>query len=124
MLEAEDLAFMRETQAEARPTTAELLRRVQGTTPSGGRVDGWQDPEPIQVRLDGRESNVPEKVTAIVGSGKAVKVTMDLVEVRSGDVIRVSPVEEYTVVTDGDPDEWATAQVVWTRRTKEPPRVL
>lgn len=123
MLSAEDLAYMRETQAETRPTEAELLRRVQGPTPSGGRADTWQDPEPIMVRLDGQEKNVPEKVTAVVGSGKAVKVVMDLVEVRSGDLIRVSPVEEYQVVTDGDPDQWATAQIVWTRRIKEPPRV-
>lgn len=122
MLTEADLAYMRETQAESRPTEAELVRRVQGTTPSGGRTDGWQEPEPIMVRLDGQEKNVPPQVTAVVGSGKAVKIVMDLVEVRSGDIIRVSPVEEYQVVTDGDPDEWATAQVVWSRRTKEAPR--
>lgn len=124
MLDAEDLAFMRETQAETRPTPAELKRRVQGTSPSGGRVDTFQEPDPIQVRLDGQEKNVPDKVTALVGSGKAVKIVMDLVEVRSGDVVVVSPTEEYTVVTDGDPDQWATAQVVWSQRTKEAPRAL
>lgn len=122
MLTEADLAYMRETQAEARPTAAELLRRVQGASPSGGRTDGWQAAEPIQVRLDGNEENVPDRVTATVGNRKPVKVTMDLVEVRSGDRIRVSAVEEYQVVTDADPDEWTTAQVVWAMRTVEPPR--
>ncbi len=122
MLDSDDLAYMRSTQAETRPTAAELKRRVQGTSPSGGRVDTWQDPEPIQVRLDGLEKNVPPQVVAIVGSAKAVKITMDLVEVRSGDVITVGPAEEYQVVTDGDPDQWATAQVVWAKRVKDAPR--
>lgn len=121
MLTAEDLAMMRETQALARPTDAELVRVTQGTTPSGGRGNTYADPEPVKVRLDGREKEVPAQVTALVGGGKAVKVVMDLVEVRSGDIIRVGPAE-YQVVTDGDPDEWATAQVVWTRQTKAPPR--
>lgn len=122
MLTPEDLAYMRETQTETRPTEAELKRRVQGTTASGGRSDTYQDPVLVNIRLDGRETTVPDQVTAIVGSAKAVKITMDLVEVRSGDVIVVSPTEEYQVVTDGDPDEWATAQVVWARRTKDPKR--
>lgn len=121
MLDAEDLAFMRETQAGARPTEAELVRVTQGTTPSGGRGDIYAEPVPVQVRLDGQEKNVPPQVTALVGGGKAVKIVMDLVEVRSGDIIRVGPAE-YRVVTDGDPDEWATAQVTWARQTKAPPR--
>lgn len=122
MLSPEDLAYMRETQAEARPTAAELVRRSQSGTASGGRTDSWADGEPIQIRLDGKESSIPAQVIALVGSAKAVKIVMDLVEVRSGDVIRVSSVEEYQVVTDGDPDQWATAQVVWAKRTVESPR--
>lgn len=121
MLTPEDLAYMRETQAESRPTEAELVRVSQGITPSGGRGNVYAEPAPIQVRLDGREKEVPAQVTALVGGGKAVKVVMDLVEVRSGDILRVGPAE-YQVVTDGDPDEWATAQVVWARQTKAPPR--
>ena len=120
MLSAADLAYMRETQAETRPTAAELLRRTQTTSPSGGRTDTLADPEPIQVRLDGQESNVPTRI-AELASGKPVKITMDLVEVRAGDLIRVGQAE-YQVITTGDPDEWATAQVVWGQQTKEPPR--
>lgn len=121
MLTEADLAMMRETQALTRPTDAELVRVTQGTTPSGGRGNVEAEPEPIKVRLDGREKEVPAQVTAVVGGGKAVKIVMDLVEVRSGDIIRVGA-SEFLVVTDGDPDEWATAQVVWTRQTKAPGR--
>ena len=49
-------------------------------------------------------------------------MVMDMVEVRVGDIIRVSPGEEYQVITGADPDRWRTAQVVWTKRIKEPPR--
>lgn len=122
MLTPEELAYMRETQTATRPTEAALVRRTQGTTPSGGRGSVDAEAVPVDVRLDGRESNVPPQVVAVVGGGQAVKVTMDLVEVRSGDLIRVSATEVYQVVTEADPDEWATAQVVWARRTVWPSR--
>lgn len=121
MLTAEELAYMRETQAEARPTTAELRRRTQGASASGGRTDEWSDPEPIQVRLDGNELNVPPQVAGLVGSSKAIRITMDMVEVRSGDTITVGQ-SVFQVVTDGDPDEWATAQVVWAKQTRQATR--
>lgn len=117
LLTDEDLAFMRETQAEARPTAAELIRVTQGPTASGGRGNVRADPEPIQVRLDGQEKRVPNVVAAVIGSAKAVKVTMDMVEVGVGDIVRVDG-EEYQVITGADPDRWATAQIVWTKRVK------
>lgn len=117
-----DLAYMREVQSEARPTEAELIRQTQSTTPSGGRGNVPAAPEPIRVRLDGQEVNVPNVVASIVGSAKAVKVVMDMVEVRVGDIIRVLPGEEYQVITGADPDRWRTAQVVWAKRIKEPSR--
>lgn len=122
MLTEDELAFMRETQADARPTEAELVRVTQGRTPSGGRGNTYADPEPIRVRLDGQEKRVPNVVAAVIGSDKPVKVTMDMVDVRVGDIIRVAPGEEYQVITGADPDRWQTAQVVWTKRTKEPAR--
>lgn len=121
-LSAEELAYLRETQAEARPTEAQLRRRTQGTTASGGRADTWSDPEPVDIRLDGREQNVPQHVLAVVGGAKPVQVTMDLVDVRSGDTLEVSVTEVYQVVTEPDPDRWATAQVVWAKRTIFPKR--
>jgi hypothetical protein len=117
-----ELAYMRETQAEARPTEAGLRRRVQGTTASGGRADTYADPATVGVRLDGNEDNVPPQVLAAVGGAKPVKITMDLVEVRSGDTLTISASEVYQIVTDPDPDEWATAQVVWAKRTVWPKR--
>lgn len=121
LLTPEDLAYMRETQADARPTEAELRRRTQGTSASGGRVDTFSESEPIQVRLDGNELNVPPQVAGLVGTSKAVRITMDLVEVRSGDTITVGQ-SVFQVVTDGDPDEWATAQVVWAKQTRQATR--
>lgn len=121
LLSPDDLAYMRETQADARPTEAQLRRRTQGATPSGGRADTWSEPVPVNVRLDGNESNVPATVVAAVGGGKAVRVTMDLVEVRSGDTLTIGQAV-FQVVTDGDPDEWATAQVIWAKQIKHPGR--
>jgi hypothetical protein len=122
LLEPEDLAYMRETQAEARPTEAQLRRQTQGTSPSGGRTSGWSAPEPVAIRLDGTPSNVPAAVVAVLGSAKPVKITMDLVDVRDGDTLEVTATEVYTLVTEADPDRWATAQVVWAKRTKWPAR--
>lgn len=123
MLSADELAYMRETQAEARPTEVQLRRRIQATTASGGRSDTWEDPEPVAVRLDGVPSNVPAAVVAVLGAAKPVKITMDLVDIRDGDTLEVSPTEVYQAVTDADPDRWATAQVIWAKRIKWPPRV-
>lgn len=122
LLDPEDLAYLRETQSEARPTEAQLRRRLQGTTASGGRGDTYQDAEPVDIRLDGRAQNVPASVLAVIGSGRPIKVTMDLVEVQAGDLLEVTEVEAYQIVTEADPDRWATAQVVWAKRTKFPPR--
>lgn len=122
MLSDDDLAYMRETQEEARPVQAQLRRRVQGTTPSGGRGNDFQDDVPVGIRLDGRALNVPASVLAVIGSGRPIKVTMDLVEVQGGDELVVSDMEVYQIVTEADPDRWATAQVVWAKRTKFPPR--
>lgn len=124
LLEPEDLAYMRETQAEARTVPADLKRRAQGITASGGRTDSWQAAEPVMIRLDGQPSRVPDRIAALVGTDQPVKITMDLVECRSGDIVAVSATEEYVLVTDNDSDRWATAQVVWARRTKRPARVL
>lgn len=117
LLTDDDLAFMRETQAEARPTEAELIRVTQGATASGGRGETRAAPVPVNVRLDGKEKAVPNVVAAVIGSAKAVKVAMDMVPVNVGDIIRVGTAE-YQVITGSDPDEWATTQIVWAKRVK------
>lgn len=121
----DELAYMREVQADNRPTAATLTRRAVGRDASGGQVDGWTDPELVDVRLDGAPDKVPAALAARYDTGALVKVVMDLaLDVRSGDRLTVSPVEVYQIVTDGDPDRWATAQVVWALRTVYPRRVL
>lgn len=123
LLSAEDLAYMRATAAEARPTAATLSRRVSVRTPTGGQSDTWDAGQPVDVRLDGSPDKVPEDLAARYERGDLVKITMDQVyDVRDGDRVSVSPTEVYEVVTSGDPDRWATAQVVWARRITYPAR--
>jgi hypothetical protein len=115
-----DLAYMRETQAEHRPTPADLSTKSEGPDGMGGRTEVWGPGSPIMIRLDGAEE--PPADVASVNQGPLTKITMDLVDVRSGDRITVNPTEVYLIVTDGDPDRWQTAQVVWARRIAFPVR--
>ena len=123
MLTPEELAYMRETQAEARPTEAALSRRISVRTPSGGTTDTWGEGDPVQVRIDASKDEVPEALASRYGLAGLAQVSMDLVlDVRSGDRLTVSPAESYEVVTDGEVDAWATAQTVWVNRLTRPAR--
>lgn len=123
LLTTEDLEYMRATQAEARPTTAGLRRAVVGRTPTGGSTTTWAAAESVTVRLDGSPDEVPQVVADRLEGGTAVQVSMDLaLDVRSGDRLEVTPTEVYQFVSDGNPDRWATAQVVWAKRVKFPAR--
>lgn len=122
MLTADDLAYMRETQAEHRPTAADLSTRTTVPDGMGGTTASWSDPVPVMVRIDGQPDQVPVNVAERLEGGTAYKVSMDLVDVRAGDRLTVSATEAYEAVSDGDPDRWATAQVVWFRRTAFPAR--
>jgi len=122
-LSAEELAYMRETQAEHRPTEATLSRRESSRSPSGGSVDTWGEEQPLDVRISSSKDKVPEALAAQYGLEGLAKASMDLVhDVRSGDRLTVSPTEVYQVVTDGTPDQWATAQIVWLNRSVRPAR--
>jgi head-tail adaptor len=122
-LSPEDLAYMRETAAESRPTQGTLKRRVTTRSASGGQVTTWDAGEPVDARVDGSPDKVPESVGARLEGGTAVKITLDRVrDVRSGDRFDVSATEGYEFVSDGTPDEWSTAQVVWARRYLHPAR--
>jgi hypothetical protein len=123
LLTPEELAYMRETQAEARPTEATLSRRESTRSPSGGTVDAWGEPQPLDVRIDSGKDKVPEPLAAKFGLAGLAKASLDLVhDVRSGDRLTVSPTEVYEVVTDGELDEWSTAQIVWLNRLVRPAR--
>lgn len=114
-----DLAYMRETQAEHRPTAATLQARSEVPDGMGGTTTGNNgDPQPIQVRVAQAE-DVPEVVAERYGAG-VVTITMDLVTVQSGDSIQVSATERYEVVSDGAIGEWTTAQQVLAVRTAWP----
>jgi hypothetical protein len=123
LLTPEELAYMRETQAEARPTEASLTRRTTTRSPSGGSVDAWTDPQPLDVRIASAKDKVPEALASRYAIAGLAKASLDLVhDVRSGDRLTVSPTEVYEIVTDGELDEWSTAQIVWLNRLARPAR--
>lgn len=119
MLTEDDLAYMRETQAEHRPTAATLQARSEVPDGMGGTTTGnLGNPVPVQVRV-AQADKVPEVLADRYGVG-VVSVTMDLVTVQSGDTIRVSATEVYEVVSDGAIGAWTTAQQVLAVRTAWP----
>lgn len=115
---------MREVQAAHRPTAATLLRKGTTRTATGGQTSGYTTAGvPVNVRLDGTPDKVPAALGGQYEGGTLTKIVMDLsVDVRAGDRLNVSATEGYELVTDGDPDRWATAQVVWSRRYLHPAR--
>ena len=123
-LTPEELAYMRQTQAEHRPTEATLSRRTSVRTPSGGSADTWvPDEAPIDVRIDSAPDEIPDALASRYGIAGLAKATLDLVhDVRSGDRLTVSPEQVYEIVTDGEVDAWTTAQVVWMNRLTRPAR--
>lgn len=114
----EDLAYMREVQAEHRPTQATLVRRTEAPDGMGGTTYQDGDPQPVAIRVAPAEE-VPEALADRYGTG-VVDLTMDLAIVTSGDRITVSPTEAYEVVSDGAIGAWTTAQVVHAVRTSWP----
>ena len=121
MMTEADLAYMREVQAAFRPTAANLQSRTSGPDGMGGRTDGYGADQPIMVRIDGSPEAIPTEIAGRYQGGSLVMVTADLVMLRSGDRIVVSATEVYQIVSDGDPDRWATAQQVVAERVAFPP---
>lgn len=114
---------MRETQALARPTQATLRPRTSVRTPTGGTTTGYGDGDLVDVRIHAAADELPIALASRFGTATPHKIVMDLVrDVRDGDRVEVSPTEVYEVVTDGDPDAWATAQIVYAHRVTYPVR--
>lgn len=117
LLNPDDLAFMRETQAEARPTAADLRAATPGGSDAmGGRTDATLgDPQPVQVRIY-RNLNLQGSVTpAELGDrygSSLVKVTADLVAIPEGSTITTAG-HRYQVVSGNTVQAWSTATVVW-----------
>jgi hypothetical protein len=122
-LTPDELAYMRETQADHRPTEATLSRRTSGRGADGSPEDTWSDGDPVAVRLNSAPDKVPEALASRYGLAGLAKCSMDLVlDVRAGDRLTISPAESYEIVTEGEPDAWTTAQNVWLFRLTYPTR--
>lgn len=119
-LTSDDLAYMRETQADHRPTPATLVPRIEASDGMGGTTPGDGEAQPVDIRVS-QADEIPEAVADRYGAN-VVSIVLDLVPVRSGDQISVSGTEKYEVVSDGDQGEWTTAQVVLAVRTHWPVR--
>lgn len=114
----DDLAYMRETQAEHRPTQATLVPRTEVSDGMGGTTTSDGAPQPIAIRVS-QADEVPAPLADRYGVG-VVTITLDLAVVTQGDAIRVSPTEAYEVVSDGAIGAWTTAQQVYAVRTAWP----
>lgn len=130
LLDDEALAYMRATQAVALPTPATLRRVVRSRTATGGTTTTHDTGASVMVRVDANPDEVPQVLAAQWTGGTLAKVTTTLdLDVRDGDLFMVTTAREglttttsYEVVTDGEQDTWATAQIVWTRRLDRPVR--
>lgn len=118
LLDGDDLAYMRSTQAEARPTTATLRPQQaegNGRSALGGRVlQNADDGDPVAIRIDS-EADAPQALATEFGV-HLVRITADMVTIKPGDVLKVSEAEQYRIVSDGDMDPWTTAQRLWAVR--------
>lgn len=131
LLTPEDLAYMRETQAETRPTEAILFPATSQSDGMGGRTstvsNADADGQPIQVRVnDGNDAtqsdDIPQDLAGRYGTTNLYKFVTDLVMIQPGDRIRVVATSRlYEVVSDQETQEWSTAQVVWCVRAKGTP---
>lgn len=118
-----DLGYMRQVQAEHRETSADLSRQTLASDGSGGRTRTWGANIPVMVRVNSNPDEIPTNLADRFQAGTAAQISMDLTQdVRSGDRLTVSATEVYELVSEGVPDRWATAQVVWAQRITFAPR--
>jgi hypothetical protein len=133
LLDPEDLAYARETQAEVRPTPAELFAGINTPGGTGYVSDGMGgritlaelgDPEPvstpIMVRITRPTDNtssgsVPTNLAGQYGPADLWKIKTDLVAIAVGDRIKTATTT-YLVVSEGDTGSWTTAQTVWATK--------
>lgn len=133
LLTEADLAYMRETQAETRPTSAELFSRTDARPDGmGGRLDGgWpnlDDGTPVAVRIaqigdNTASDDVLQNLATRYAASDLRKVVCDLTPLRPGDLLHdLDRGRWYEVVSEGKPEAWTTALIVWAATTsKRPP---
>lgn len=123
LLDDDDLAYLRETQAGVRPTPVDLFRRT-GSVPDGmgGRKDAYaDDPEPIMVRLTNPPSttsggDVPQNLAQKYRATDLTQVHADLTTLHVGDRLVLTDGTRYDLVSDGAITDWTTAQVAWATK--------
>lgn len=119
LLDGEDLAYLRETQAEVRPTEVSLVRASASTSDGmGGTTSGgWAEAVPLQVRIvQGNQTSddLPQDLADRYANADLVKITADLVPLGHGDYLHdATRGRWYQVVSDGLPQDWSTATQVW-----------
>lgn len=123
LLSSADVAYMRATQAEARPSQGWLQRYGLGRGAGGERTRvPLGEPVALAVRVWHQPDEVPQVLADRVEGGTLVKVALDMVlDVRAGDRLTVGD-RSYELVSEGDVDAWTTAQPVWARRLDRPDR--
>lgn len=119
MLTDDEIAYMRETQDEARPTRAVFRSRVETPDGMGGADITPGEPVPVTIRVAAAR-NVPDSIAQSRQGSTILTVTMDLALCRPGDTLTVTPDEEYEIVSDGSIAEWTTAQRVYAVRLTWP----
>lgn len=123
LLDDGDVAYMRETQADVRPTAADFYpwsdRVPDGL---GGHITGFpdlDDGQPVQVRIvrvnDNTSSDdLPSDLAGKYGASDLRKVAMDLVTVKAGDLLHDLDRDRwYELVSGVETQEWTTAHITW-----------
>lgn len=126
-LSAADLAYMRDTQAEATPSAAVLFARTSGPDGQGGTIDGYPTvgtPVAGGVRLARPASNtssgaVPADLADRYQESDLTKVHMALTPaLKVGDRLQVEGhPRPFQVVSTDLLEAWTTNQTVWAVRT-------
>lgn len=130
LLGPEDVTYMQETQADARPTQATWFQVAEQPDGAGGYVTGSASGVSTMVRFVSREGRserdrIPAAVADRYDVTSLTKIVCapDVVPT-AGDQFRdVETDRDYQVVTNGETDEWTTAVVVYAIRTDRPQEV-
>lgn len=130
LLDDDDLAYVRETQAEVRPTEVNYYAHTPGASDGrGGRTNGtWAAAEPLAVRItqvqdSATSDDVPTALAARYDVADLVRVTSDLVSLKPGDYLHDQARDRwYAIVTHGLPQDWTTALQVWATLADGDPR--
>lgn len=130
LLDDADLAYLRETQTEVRPTEAELFVPATRTKDAlGGQITTVvADGQPLQVRIttvNTRSAGHESVLSALAdryGITDLRKVRSDLVSIPVGSLLHDTELGRwYQVVAAPEAQEWTTAALVYVVNTDQRP---